>query len=215
MIDQDEYALAEVQIPDLDSMISTGKQMLQDEPSNVNTIFVRFYKQQVNFFEGDVEPAPPQGIFFAANTNKDPKEKYFNVSSIFHVYGALNATSGIVINYAKYGEHSAMIATVISHEYAYIFIYPYEQNDGQLQWLDDMAESSHVDDFELDSDGTDIVSMYYYYSHLNHTPYPLSDIYSYLSANGITFEFEQNTDADVPYVDFSEFREELINETSS
>lgn len=215
MIDQDEYKLAEVQIPDLDSMVLTSKQMLENDPTSSNMIYVRFYKQQISFFEKDIEPPSPQGIFFGASGISNVEEKYFNISSIFHVYGALDATSGIIVNYAKYGENNAMIITVICNEYAYIFIYPYQKNNDKIKWLDDLTESSHVDEFEFDSNGTDIISMYYYYSHLNHTPYSLSDIYSYLSAIGVTFHFEENTDADVPYIDFSSYREEIMNQAAS
>lgn len=211
MIDQNEYDLAQVQIPDLDSMIVTGKQMLEENPNDTSIVYIAFYKQELSLFQGDFEPVPPQRIFFAVANNLNLQERYFNVSSIFHVYNAINATSGIIITFSKYGENDALIATVISHEYAYVFIYPYEKNDDKIQWLDDLTESSHVDDFEFDSNGTDIISMYYYYSHLNHAPYSLSHIYSYLSAQNIPFEVEPNTSADVPYVDFSEYIELLIS----
>lgn len=205
MFDQDHVNTVETYIPDLNQCISSSKQVIDSDLTTIDTTFVRFYKGQEYALEDNI---PNQLIFVAADSVNVIEDKYYRIAAIFQAYSSLGADSALVTNFVNFDDNHAMVTMCLSQENAYLFVQPFQIQNNEIIWNEEQNVSSHVDDFDFDSIGNDIISMYYHFTHLNHVLYDTSQIYSFLSSLNIVFAPIPGSSAEVDYFDFSDFTEE-------
>jgi len=205
VFDQQHIDTVQTYVPDLQQCIFSSKQVIDSDLTVFDTTFVRFYKGQEYALE---ENLPNQLIFVAADNVDNKEDKYYRIAAIFQAYSSLGADSALVTNFVNFGDNHAMLTMCLSAENAYLFVQPFQIENNNIIWNEDQDFSSHVDDFDFDSTGNDIISMYYHFTHLNHVLYKTSEIYSFLSSLNIVFAPIPGSVAEVDYFDFSNFTEE-------
>jgi len=204
MFEQSHIDSAKQFVEDLTQSLNAAESMLSNDLSIINTTFIRIYKAPD--FDEDI---PPQVILVVADTvQNDIEKKYSRIASVMQSYVALGADSALITNFSNYGENHAMVSMVVSEHNAFVFVQPFSIEGNTISWKTEEYISSQVDEFDFDSVGNDIVSMYYHFTHLNHALYTVQEIYSYLSSQKIVFVPTPGSPADLQYFDFSDLTQE-------
>lgn len=206
VFDQNHLDIAKAYVPDIEDCMAASKSVLESDLTTVNTTFVRFYESNAYSLE---DTMPNQLIFVAADSVPDDvQKKYYRIAAVFQAYSALDADAALVTNFTNFGDSQAMVTMCLSASNAHLFVQPFEIQNNTIIWKDDDNLSSHVDEFEFDQVGNDIISMYYHFTHLDHVLYSTSEVYSFLSTLGIIFTYVPGSSAEVDYFDFSNLTEE-------
>jgi hypothetical protein len=217
MFEQSHIDAVSAYVPDLEQSIFAAKSMIESDHSNIDTTFIRMYQKP--FFSED--NSVPQLIFVSVDTVKDDLiKKYYRTAAVMQAYNSLSADSVLITNSVTYenddlSESNSLVVMALSPDNAYLFVNPFTVQDNEIIWHEENFTSSHVDDFQFDSLGNDIISMYYHFTHLDNILYSSSEVYSFLSKLNIVFAPVPGSSAQVDYFDFSDMTPEQHREIQS
>lgn len=148
---------------------------------------------------------------FTVNT---PAQQTFDdslirISEALHLYSAANCESVVISLNASIHkddvQYSSLIVFLLSDSAAWQINLPYIiQSDNTFFWHNDLFEVNQIveeDIHSIENLTKDMLTMFYVYTHIDHSPYTLSEVLSYLSTTGAMIVNHQNDI--ISFYDFS------------
>lgn len=140
-----------------------------------------------------------RSIIASVSNGKDLSETLQNICEALYLYVytdsyacVLSMTSNIIIDDKSY---NALMLYILSPNSAWIITIPYEKQDGDVTWHNDLMEITPVDEQEFDDQGKDMITSLYVYVQ-NIVPsnmFSIEDIFSYLSTTNAAIKIVDET----------------------
>jgi len=138
--------------------------------------------------------------------NQDTFDDTFTrIAEALHLYPAINAYSVVLAFSSKkqYDDniYDSLNIFLLTDSFAGLASYPYTVNtDKTVTWHEQHAEMLNIDDSDFDPQFKDMLTMFFYFTHLEAPAYTTSEVLSYLSRIGCAINIYNNFD--VHYYDF-------------
>ena len=136
------------------------------------------------------------------------EDNILRLSEIMHLYGALKSHCCIIAMPAKISRDNTIYDSVnlflLSDDDAWTISLPYLTENNQVIWYDEFSEILKIDDADFDGTSKEMVSMFYFMTHLHNQAYTAPEIMSYLSLYNVTIhQFTESSDSgSVEYVSY-------------
>lgn len=139
--------------------------------------------------------------------HQDNHENTFvRIAETLHLYSSLRAYSVVVSMIVKKQinnqEYNALAVFALTSDFAGIISIPYTLDSSNVvTWHDDLFEMENVDDQDFDPTTKDMITMFFFFTHIENPAYTASEVLSYLSRIGCALYMFDNFD--VPYFDLT------------
>lgn len=150
------------------------------------------------------EPFAPMLVFYGTPETKSliccpmaQEENFLSrmvaVADAMHLYNAINASAVTVTLISQIELDNTMYDLlnifVMNQSNAFNIRIPYSiDNDQNVIWHNQYGEVLEVDDMELDTNGKEMINMFYHYIHAEMIGFTPAEVLSYLACNGAAIE---------------------------
>lgn len=134
------------------------------------------------------------------------EDTFVRIAEVLHLYSAIEPYSVVVslstkkeINNQHY---DALTIFILTSDFAGILSIPYTvDSSNTVLWHDDLFEMENVDDQDFDPTTKDMITMFFFFTHIEKPAYTASEVLSYLSRIGCAiYMFDK---FDVSYFDLT------------
>lgn len=127
-------------------------------------------------------------LVVAMNYFSDFPSKMTSIAEALHLYAALKSSAVIVAVTSTMihedEQYSALTLSLLTEAAAWNLVYPYKVEGSEVVWYNDIAYCNEIDSEEVDSDGQDVYTMFYTFTHIDHPAFSPSEVLSYLAFKG-------------------------------
>lgn len=136
------------------------------------------------------------------------EDNILRFSEILHLYRALDSYSCIIAMPAKMSIDNVLYKTVniflLSDSDAWSIILPFLVENNNVKWYDEFSQITPINDCDFEDSSKEMISMFYFMTHIDNPAYNAAEIMSYLSLYNVAihqFNDESNSN-DTSYVSY-------------
>lgn len=117
------------------------------------------------------------------------EDTFLRIAEVLHLYSALESYSVVVSLSAKKEinnqQYDVLTVFTLTDNYAGILSIPYTVDSSKVViWHDDLFEMENIDDQDFDPTTKDMITMFFFFTHIEKPAYSASEVLSYLSRIG-------------------------------
>lgn len=134
------------------------------------------------------------------------EDTFVRIAEVLHLYSAINSYSVILSMVTKKEindyQYDTLTVFTLTSDFAGILSIPYTVDSSNvLTWCDDLFQMEDIDDQDFDPTTKDMITMFFFFTHVEKPAYTASEVLSYLSRIGCAiYMFDK---FDVPYFDLT------------